>query len=91
MLCIHCNQEPVSITKSGEESKFCSLSCRSKYHAQATNEKRKLTNLQKYGVDNPSKSSDVIRRRDKTNLEKYGVTNPFSLNMSLFDLQMPLA
>jgi hypothetical protein len=66
-------------TKSGKISKFCSLSCRSKFYANETNKKRLATNLEKYGVDNPSKSTQIIQQRAKSNLEKYGVSNPFQL------------
>jgi hypothetical protein len=38
--------------------------------------KRKQTNLEKYGVDNPRKSKIVQHKIKQTNLEKYGVENP---------------
>jgi hypothetical protein len=34
--------------------------------------KAKITNLEKYGVDNPSKIKKVREKAEKTNLEKYG-------------------
>ncbi len=36
-------------------------------------EKLKNTCLENYGVDHPTKSKDVIKKRDETNLKKYGV------------------
>jgi len=38
--------------------------------------KRKKTNLEKYGVDNPMKNDDIIDKVKKTNLDKYGETSP---------------
>lgn len=78
MKCINCGA-PTQPTKSGQMAKFCTQSCRSKYHSKATLEKRKETNLSKYGVDNPSKSTKIINKRKETNQERYGVDNPFSL------------
>lgn len=37
-------------------------------------EKLKIKCLENYGVDHPSKSKEIIKKREKTNLEKYGVT-----------------
>jgi hypothetical protein len=71
-------------TKSGYK-KYCSVKC-SNSHTETIENKRK-TNLEKYGVDNPSKSEEVKRKisivnsnqsdetkekRSKTNLERYG-------------------
>lgn len=78
MKCLNCNN-PAIITKAGKQSKFCSPSCRSRYNSKDTLEKRKRTNLERYGVDNPSKSSEIIDARTASNIEKYGVANPFSL------------
>ena len=39
-------------------------------------EKRRLTSLSLYGVDNVAKVPEFQRRQKKTNLEKYGVVNP---------------
>lgn len=41
--------------------------------------KSKLTNLERLGVDNPTKSIDIIKKREKSNLEKYGVKNTLEL------------
>jgi len=39
-------------------------------------EKRQQTFIEKYGVDNPSKSKEVIEKKSQTWLRKYGVKNP---------------
>lgn len=78
MKCYNCDK-PAILTKTGKQSKFCSLSCRSKFNSKNTIEKRKATNIERYGVDNPSKNKDIISSRDITNTERYGTTNPFSL------------
>jgi hypothetical protein len=39
-------------------------------------DKNKKTCLNKFGVDNPFKSSEIINKIKKTNLEKYGFENP---------------
>jgi hypothetical protein len=38
--------------------------------------KYKLTNLEKYGVENPFQNEDIKTKIKKTNLEKYGVEHP---------------
>lgn len=78
MKCLNCDNVAL-ITKAGKQSNFCSLKCRSKFNSAATIEKRKNTNLLRYGADNPSKCAEVIDKRAQSNLEKYGVENPFSL------------
>ena len=44
---------------------------------KSSSERRKKTNLERYGVDNPAKSSTVQEKMKSTNLERYGVGNPF--------------
>ena len=51
-------------------NKLCSRNC------LCVNEKRKKTNLERYGVDNPSKSKEIIDKTKQSNIEKYGVDNP---------------
>lgn len=41
-----------------------------------TERKRKITSLEKYGVEDYASSDEFKRRREATWLEKYGVTNP---------------
>lgn len=51
----------------------------------ASREKARRTSLEKYGVDHPLKSPEVISKREATNVEKYGAANPFSKGSSTFD------
>ena len=37
----------------------------------------KITNIEKYGVDNPFKSPEIKKQIKLTNLKKYGAENPF--------------
>lgn len=41
--------------------------------------KNKKTNLERYGVDNPTKNIDIIKKREISNLSKYGVRNTLQL------------
>ena len=41
-------------------------------------EKVKQTNLERYGVENPSQNKKVQNKRKKTNLERYGVEYPWN-------------
>jgi len=45
-------------------------------HPDRGMEKRKQTNIEKYGVDNPAKSQMIQNKIKNTCIEKYGVTNP---------------
>ena len=68
--CYICNRPIKSLGK-----KTCSVKCRSKSLADKINiivEKRKKTNLQKYGSNSPSGSLDVIEKRLNTMIKKYG-------------------
>lgn len=50
---------------------YCSTKCSS----TDTLEKRKQTSMDRYGVDNPSKSSEIIQKIKDNTFVKYGVTN----------------
>jgi hypothetical protein len=54
--------------------KYCSKKCTK--DSDLMKEKRRCTNLEKYGVDNPSKSTIFKDKVKKTNLEKFGVEYP---------------
>ncbi len=54
--------------------KFCSIKC--SRNSNKVKEKQKKTNLEKYGVNNPSKNKEIIEKRKRTNLKKYGFENP---------------
>lgn len=53
---------------------FCSRRCM--FDSDDIKDKKKSTNLIKYGVDNPSKSEITKNKVRKTNLEKFGVEYP---------------
>lgn len=54
---------------------YCSTKCSAT--AKSTKEKRKQTNLEKYGVDNVAKNEDIKRKQQETNLRKYGHRSSF--------------
>ena len=47
------------------------------YMAIPMDEKKRQTNLEKYGVENPQRLEKTKERMKATNLERYGVENPF--------------
>ena len=53
---------------------FCSKKClaTSKY----TKEKKIKTNLEKWGVENPSQNNEIRKKVKETNLQKFGVEYP---------------
>lgn len=55
--------------------KYCSAKCSAS--DSSTKEKRKSTNLKKYGVDNVAKLDDVKKKQEETNLAKYGHKSSF--------------
>jgi len=55
--------------------KYCSTKC--SQLDISTNEKRKITNLERYGVDNVAKSDTVKSKKANTNIEKYGCISSF--------------
>jgi hypothetical protein len=55
--------------------KYCSPKCAQSQ--ECTKEKRKRTNLEKWGVDNVAKSDEIKKRQEKTNLEKWGFKSTF--------------
>ena len=55
--------------------KYCSAKCTQSNND--TKEKRKQTNLEKYGVDNVAKNSNIKSKMENTNLEKYGHKSSF--------------
>lgn len=63
--------------KDGQYKKYCSLSCQ---HLGVA-EKAKQTSILKYGVSNPSKSTQVIQKIKDSFTEKYGegITNAMDL------------
>ena len=54
---------------------FCSQKCSA--GDQSTKEKRKKTSLEKWGVDNVSKSDTIKKKQEETNLERWGYKSSF--------------
>ena len=50
---------------------YCSVACSRK--DEENNEKRKQTNLEKYGVENPNQNKEIREKSKQTCLKKYGV------------------
>jgi hypothetical protein len=54
---------------------FCSSAC--SLRSDNTKNKRKTTNIERYGVDNVAKNKEVKTKTKMTNLEKYGFESTF--------------
>lgn len=67
----------ISISKGWR--KFCSIKCQS--NSKLTIQKRKLTNIQKWGVDNPMKSAKVKEILKNSVKSKWGVDNISKLQL----------
>jgi endogenous inhibitor of DNA gyrase (YacG/DUF329 family) len=80
--CRECNNPVNFIDMLKGWRQFCSKRCM--IDCKETKEKRKSTNLQKWGVDNPSKSNLIKKKVRETNREKFGydfpLQNPEILN-----------
>ena len=44
-------------------------------YLETTSKKRKATNIEKFGVENPFQSEQLMKKAKETNLQKYGVKN----------------
>ncbi len=75
-MCSYCNQKPVALSKKGKPKQYCSIKCQSAH----TVEKRKITNLEKYGTENPMLLDSVKEKRKTTNIERYGTETPFIID-----------
>ncbi len=53
---------------------YCSSECSNK--SEDKKEKRKKTNIEKYGFENPFQNEEIKEKIKITNIEKYGVDNP---------------
>jgi hypothetical protein len=76
MLCKFCRVEDVRILKSGKLSEFCSRKCANRHNSISTREISKITCMEKYGVDNPSKSSVIKEKKIATCQKNFGVDFP---------------
>ncbi len=54
---------------------FCSYDCMNK--CNDIQQRKKLTSLKHYGVENPMKDESVRKKLEETNIKKFGVKNPF--------------
>jgi hypothetical protein len=74
--CKSCGK-PIGINRNVRFTKGYPLYCRRcALHSAESNEKRKRTCIEKYGVDNPFKSKEIISKIHDTNIEKYGTACP---------------
>ena len=71
--CEHCKTSPTKF-QNGRFGKFCSQKCMS--DSPLRQERRKATNLKKYGVEHSQQCEAVKRKREQTCLEIYGNTVP---------------
>ena len=60
---------------------FCSKVCM--FNSEEIKNRKKQTCIDKYGVDNPSKSKEIKEKVKKTNLEKFGVEYPLQSDIIL--------
>lgn len=71
------NDTAISTTGIG---KFCSKKCSLEHNKVENNLKRKNTNIEKYGCENPLSNKEVREKISKTTIEKYGMkVSPKSL------------
>jgi len=87
--CTNCGNDFISKRSS---KKFCSTKCYKEYFKRPEiitkiNEKRKLTNLKKYGVENPAKNEEVKKKAEQTCIKKYGAKSP-TLNKKIRNKQI---
>ena len=70
----YCGNSVKFISFKGGYREFCSADCMR--NSPDIKKKRKNTNMDRYGVENPSQSKEIRMKIEKTNLEKYGVKYP---------------
>ena len=74
--CSECGKR-FKIANPFKPAKTCSTTCAWKSTAESTmKKKRKTTNLERYGVENPSQNAVVKAKKTATNLRRRGVENP---------------
>lgn len=73
-----CCGNPTTFNKNFKEGykDYCSAKCAQS--SEVTKEKRKQTNLDKYGVTNVAKNEDIKKKIEATNIERYGHKSSFS-------------
>jgi len=70
-ICIKCGKNTKFNKPSKGYYKYCSLKCSA--NSDDIKKKKKQTNLDKYGVENPFQSEAIKEKIKQSNLEKYGV------------------
>ena len=74
-LCIQCKKNTTTYKSfSRGYLSYCSAACVSR--SKITKQKRIETNIQKYGVENPTQNAIIQEKRRKTNKERYGTNTP---------------
>lgn len=74
--CKFCENNAVWKSRDHTYSNYCGLKCANK--DAAVLEKRKETNIKKYGGESPFSSREIQAKRENTMLEKYGTRECFS-------------
>lgn len=72
-LCEHCKTNRASF-QNGKFGRYCSIKCQS--NSPLRQERRRATNLKKYGVEHNQRSEVVKLKREQTCLERYGNIHP---------------
>ena len=72
-ICPVCGKDTPFRTITYGYSEFCSVEC--SYKGESRVNKAKQTCLKKYGVENPSQSAEIKKKKEETCLKNYGVTN----------------
>ena len=73
-LCPICNKNYVAFRF--QQDRPYGYTCSTKCGFEYSNENRKKTNIEKFGVDNPFGNKEIIDKIKNTWMEKYGVDNP---------------
>ena len=73
--CVECSSPVFFVSLTKGYRTFCSVKCA--VNSASVLNKRKATNLQKFGVDNPFGAESIKHKIKQTNIEKYGVDHIF--------------
>ena len=79
-ICPVCGKETPFRTLTHGYSEFCCVEC--SYKGQGRMDKIKSTCLKKYGVENPSQSDEIKKKKEDTCLKNYGVRSGFNTQQS---------
>ena len=70
----YCNKPVKFISARKGYMQFCSKKCMS--NSNEIKERKKATNIEKYGVENPSMSKEIRQKIEETNIKKFGTRYP---------------